>query len=104
LIVSVQSKQGLSLEEIRAFLKGSDEVHFEGQNRKEIYGWVNETLRQQHYSELGRTGRGVVRSYLGKMTGLRRAQVTRLITQYLQGEPVKLATYRRRRFPTVHPD
>jgi len=98
----VQSKQGLSLEEIRAFLKGSDEVHFEGQNRKEIYGWVNETLRQQHYSELGRTGRGVVRSYLGKMTGLSRAQVTRLITQYLQGEPVKLATYRRRRFPTLY--
>jgi hypothetical protein len=47
LIVSVQSKQGLSLEEIRAFLKGSDEVHFEGQNRKEIYGWVNETLLKE---------------------------------------------------------
>jgi len=98
----VQSKQGLSLEEIRAFLKGSDEVHFEGQNREEIYGWVNETLRQQHYSELGRTSRGVVRSYLGKMTGLSRAQVTRLITQYLQGEPVKAKAYRRRRFPTLY--
>lgn len=98
----MQSKQGLSLEEIRAFLKGSDEVHFEGQNREEIYGWVNETLRQQHYSELGRTSRGVVRSYLGKMTGLSRAQVTRLITQYLQGEPVKAKAYRRRRFPTLY--
>ena len=41
-------------------MKGSDEVHFEGQNREEIYGWVNETLHQQHDSELGRTGRGVV--------------------------------------------
>jgi hypothetical protein len=32
----VQSKQGLNLEEIPAFLKGSDEVHFEGENREEI--------------------------------------------------------------------
>ena len=92
----------LSLEEIRAFLKASDEIHFEGQNREEMYGWVNQTLRQQHYDELGRTGRGLVRSYVGKMTGLSRAQVTRLITQYLQGEPVKPKAYRRRRFATLY--
>ena len=86
----MEGKQGLSLEEIRAFLKASDEIHFEGQNREEIYGWVNQTLRQQRYDELGRTGRGLVRGYVGKMTGLSRAQVTRMITQYLQGEEVKL--------------
>lgn len=96
----MQTKQGLSLEEIRAFLKASDEIHFEGLNREEIYAWVNQTLRQQNYGELGRRGRGLVRSYIGKMTGLSRAQGTRLISQYLQGEEVKLKPYRRRRFPT----
>ena len=33
------------------------------------------------------------------MTGLSRAQVTRLITIYLEGNPVQLKAYRRRRFP-----
>jgi len=92
----------LSLEEIRAFLRGSGELSFQGQSRQEIYGWVDQTLRQQHYERLGRAGRGVIRQYVGKMTGLSRAQVTRLITQYLGGEPVKPKAYRRRRFPSLY--
>ena len=75
--VRVHSGQGLSLEEIRAFLRASDELGFEAQNREEVYGWVNQILRQQRYQDLDRTGRGVVRLYVAKMTGLSRAQVTR---------------------------
>jgi transposase InsO family protein len=92
----------LSLEEIRAFLRASDELGFEAQNREEVYGWVNQILRQQRYQDLDRTGRGVVRLYVAKMTGLSRAQVTRLITRYLQGEEVKPKLYRRRRFPSLY--
>ena len=98
----MQTTRGLSLEEIRAFLKASGEIHFEGQGREEVYGWVNETLRQQNYGGLSRTGRGLVRRYIEKMTGLSRAQVTRLITQYQQGEEVKPRVYRRQRFPTQY--
>jgi len=98
----VHSGQGLSLEEIRAFLRASDELGFEAQNREEVYGWVNQILRQQRYQDLDRTGRGVVRLYVAKMTGLSRAQVTRLITRYLQGEEVKPKLYRRRRFPSLY--
>ena len=98
----MQSKQELSLEGIRALLKASDELEFGDQKREEIYGWVDQTLRQQRYQELGRAGRGLVRSYIRKMTGLSRAQVTRLITRYLEGEPVKPKQYRRRRFPTLY--
>lgn len=42
---------------------------------------------------------GLLRRYLEKMTGLSRAQVTRLIGLYLAGEPVQPKLYRRRRFP-----
>jgi transposase InsO family protein len=97
----VESKQELSLEGMRAFLK-ADEIAFAGEKREEIYGWVDQTLRQQRYQELGRAGRGLVRSYIRKMTGLSRAQVTRLISRYLAGEPVKPKPYRRRRFPTLY--
>lgn len=89
----------MSLEQIRAFLEASDEVGFQGRNREEVYGWVNETLRAQKYEELKRRGRGLVRRYVEKMTGLSRAQTTRLITLYLEGEPVRPKPYRRHRFP-----
>ncbi len=94
----MQVPEKLSLEQIRAFLDGSDVVRLEGQNREEVYGWVNQTLRQQHYEELKRSGRGLVRRYLAKMTGLSRAQITRLVTMYREGEEVKPRPYRRRRF------
>jgi hypothetical protein len=61
---------------------------------------VNPALCQQRYAELNRSGRGFMRCYLEKMTGLSRAQVTRLITLYLRGEEVKPQAYRRRRFPS----
>jgi transposase InsO family protein len=99
LIISVQASERLSLEQIQAFLKGSGEVGFKGQNREEVYGWVNRTLRQQRYAELKRSGRGWVRRYVERMTGLSRAQTTRLITVYLRGDAVKSQPYRRRRFP-----
>jgi transposase InsO family protein len=99
LIISVQASEKLSLEQIQAFLTASDEVRFEGRNREEVYGWVNQTLRQQRYEELKRRGRGLVRRYLAKMTGMSRAQITRLVTLYRQGEEVKPKPYRRRRFP-----
>ena len=89
----------MSLEQIRVFLDGSEAVEFKGRNRGEIYDWVNQTLRQQRYGELKRNERGVVRRYLEKMTGLSRAQTTRLITMHLKGEEVKPQPYRRRRFP-----
>ena len=95
----MQAGERLSLEQIRAFLAASDGVQFEGRNREEVYGWVDQTLPRQGYEELGRTGRGLVRRYLEKMTGLSRAQITRLITQYLAGEEVRPKRYRRRRFP-----
>jgi len=90
----------LSLEQIRAFLEASDAVLFQAAHRSELYEWVNRTLREQNYEQLPRTGKGLVRAYVGKMTGLSRAQVTRLIGVYLEGEPVELRKYRRHRFPS----
>src|ERR1035438_1464707 len=56
----MQANEKLSLEQIQAFLEGSEEVVFEGRNRAEVYSWVNQTLGQQRYGELKRSGRGLV--------------------------------------------
>lgn len=62
---------------------------------------MNQILHQQNYRKLRRRDHGLVRPYAGKMTGLSRAQVTRLISQDLGGEEVRPKKYRRRRFPSL---
>ena len=95
----MEDGEKLSLEQIRAFLEASGEVCFQAHNRGELYGWVQQTLRRQGYGGLKRGGKGLVRRYLAKMTGLSRAQVTRLIRGYQQGGEVKARAYRRHQFP-----
>ena len=56
----MQAGERLSLEQIGAFLEASEEMQFAGRNREEVYRWVDQTLRQQNYSELGRASRRLV--------------------------------------------
>jgi transposase InsO family protein len=87
-----------SLEQIRAFLAGSEEMTFAAQGRKEIYEWVERTLVQHEYGSLDKPGKGLVRRYLMRMTGMSRAQVARLITQQLRTGRVSAAPYQRAKF------
>ena len=75
----MQEIENPSLEHIRAFLESSQEVQFHAEGRADIYAWVDRTLKQQNYAKASREAKGLVRRYLTKMTGLSRAQVTRLI-------------------------
>jgi transposase InsO family protein len=88
----------MSLEGIRAFLAASEAVMFAGQSREETYGWVERTLREQDYPRLGRAEKGLVRQYVGKMTGLSRAQVTRLVRIYREKGHLQARPYQRHRF------
>ncbi len=94
----MQEIENPSLEQMQAFLEGSLEVHFHAEGRADIYAWVDRTLRQQLYAKQSRETKGLVRRYVRKMTGLSRAQVTRLISQFVKTHGVKPTVYRRRRF------
>jgi hypothetical protein len=71
-----------SLEKVRAFLAGSGDVRFAGQRREEESGWVVQTLMRHQCEGLNRRGKGLVRGYIARMTGLGRAQVGRLVAAY----------------------
>lgn len=88
----------MSLAQIRAFLAASQPVEFAGQSREEIYHWVDRTLREHDYPRLSRSNKGLLRRYIEKMTGLSRAQMTRLITSYGKKGHVRAPTYQRHRF------
>jgi hypothetical protein len=96
----MQGGEKLSLEQIRALLEASQEVRFTGHSREDIYDWIGKTLREHNYAKQGREAKGLLRSYVAKMTGQSRAQVTRLIGKYVATGEVRPTAYRRHRFPT----
>ena len=69
MLISMKDGERLSLEQIQAFLEGSEEVHFAARNQGELYAWTEQILREQGYAGLGKVGKGVVRRYIAKMTG-----------------------------------
>jgi transposase InsO family protein len=99
-MISVHGAEKLSLEQIENFLLAAKEVRFEASQREEVYGWVERLLCQQEYARQGRRARGLLRRYIGKMTGLSRAQLTRLVGRYVATGQVRMKTSRRHRFPS----
>ena len=96
----MDDSEATSLEQIRAFLAGSGEVRFAGQRREAVYFWTEQTLVRHRYTALKRREKGLLRRYVARMTGLSRAQVTRLIASYIDSGRVKAAVYQRTKFAT----
>lgn len=89
MIVNLNTHRLKTLDDVRAFLSGSSPFDFTLTNRDDAYRWVEDTLRQLRYSQLGKADKGTVRAYLEKVTGYSRAQVTRLITQFLRNHRIR---------------
>jgi hypothetical protein len=94
----MENGEHLSLEQVQAFLTGNEEIGFKASNRKELYEWTQRTLSAQSYSRLQRSGKGLMKRYIGRVTGLSRAQVTGLIGQYAESWIVRSRQGRGRRF------
>ena len=72
-----------SIDQVRAFLSGTQRVVFEvAGDKRSRYDWVRRSLVKFDYSGCGKAARGVLISYLMKVSGYSRAQVKRLIKQY----------------------
>ena len=71
-----------TVDEVRDFMAGSEPVDFHLTERRGAYDFVTRTLRRLSYAGLSKADKGVVRRFVVKVTGLSRAQSTRLIGQY----------------------
>ena len=100
--IRMDDAEKLSLEAIYLFVAGSEEIRFEAQDRQQLYGWLERVLVEHEYAQQGKAARGLLRRYLAKMSGLSRAQVTRLIARYTASGRVRVTVYRRRRFPPLY--
>ncbi len=82
--------QGLqTFEQIQAFVEGSQALGFELTDQGEAYEFVTQTLRRFGYPRCHRREKGLLRAYLGRVTGFSRAQLTRLIRQYVDGGRIR---------------
>ncbi len=75
MIVTLQTERVRTLEQVRAFLGGNEAVDFAGVDRDGVYDLVRRTLVRLRYHRLGKGDKGLVKRYLGKVTGLSRAQL-----------------------------
>lgn len=82
MIVTLKTQGLQSLEHIRAFLEGTESLGFQAPAWEGTYEWLAEELRRLRYARLGKAHKGLVRRYLRKVTGLSRAQMTRLIAKF----------------------
>ena len=88
-----------TVEQVRGFLEGSEEVGFRGLTAKEKYCWIEEVLIRFGYHRLKRDEKGVVRRYIEKVAGYSRSQVSRLIAEYKRTGRLRRRQYRRHCFP-----
>jgi transposase InsO family protein len=94
--------QGLSLHEMGEFVRASGGIEFQGQERREVYGWVEAELVRWEYHCQGKKQKGTIRSYMRKVTGLSMPQLTRLIRRHRQSGHVAVGRKPRRRFPSKY--
>ena len=89
MMITMDDSQIKTLEQIRLVLESSRELEFKGTSRTERYGWIEEVLARLDYFRLGKKGKGQVKSYLERMGGISRAQVTRLVSRQFQVGSIK---------------
>ena len=80
--MTLQTQRARTLEQVRRVAEGNEPVDFTLADRASAYEFIRRTLVQFDYSALGKADKGAVKAYLAKMTGLSRAQLTRLVAQH----------------------
>ena len=88
-----------TIEQVKQFLAGSEALAFGGVSVEERYQWIETVLVRFRYYRLKRAEKGVIRRYIEKVSGYSRSQVSRLIRAYTQQGRLRVAQYKRHRFP-----
>lgn len=84
------------------FITGSLHCDFSAVKKTEVYDFIVHVLRAHNYEKLHRKDKGTVREYLQKITGYKRAQITRLIKRYRTKKKLVLAPVIRPCFTTKY--
>lgn len=98
--LSMNDSRIVSISQLREFVKGSIKFEIELDDIDEKYSLINKSIKKFKYEKLSRGDKHVVRVYLKKLTGYKKAQLNRLIkrarkgnlkrTEYVRKNPHKI--------------
>jgi hypothetical protein len=97
--ITMHNTRLINIQEMKQVFESTTAISFQAKNKTEMYGWIETTLRESHYLKLKKKQRGVIRRYIQKMTGLKKAQATKLIKQFKETTRVSIHEYQRNSFP-----
>jgi len=95
--VIMNTEQLTTLRQVACFLEGTQSVAMAFPSQQAAYAWIEHTLKQFGYKHRAKADKGLLRRYIAQVSGYSRAQVTRLIAQFLGTQRIA------RRHKTTHP-
>lgn len=89
MVIDMDEAQVRTVEQVRQVLAGTQALQFRvAQDDEGRYAWIAAVLRRLGYRQLGRADKGAVLAYLQRFSGYSRAQVTRLVSRWMAGQPL----------------
>ncbi len=79
----LQTKRVTTLEQVRQVVQGIVSIECRSMDRASAYAFMLDTLVRLHFRNCSRPDKGLPRSYMARLTGFSRSQLTRLIAQYM---------------------
>lgn len=92
------------VEDVRRFLDGTSDVVFSINGKAERYDWIEKSFNRFRYLKLSKANKGLVLSYLEKVSGYSRIQIKRLVRQYFETGRVSRRTPKKRGFARKYTD
>ena len=91
MVIDMNETKLTTLEQLRAFLAGTDEVRFcaTGKGADERYRHIAGVLARFGYKRLKKPDKGLILRYLERTTGYSRQQVTRLVKRWIDGKGLR---------------
>lgn len=89
MVIDMNEAQVRTVEQVRQVLEGTQALEFRAaQDDEGRYRWIDAVLWRLDYRVLRRADRGAVLAYVQRLSGYSRAQVTRLVSRWVAGQPL----------------
>lgn len=102
--IRMSNLERLTLAEMTEFVTSNQGVACEAMEQEAVYGFIERVLKQQQYRRRRKGQRGIVRRFLLRVTGLSRAQMTRLIQRWMDTRRIERKPERRPNFKRRYSD
>ena len=93
-----------TLEQVRQFLAGTVDVELCIDSKEDRYAWIQTTLVRFRYLQLNKADKGVLLTFLQKLSGYSRIQVKRLVKQYCKTGRIQRRQRTTHGFPRKYTD